>query len=60
MKAIEILFIKIDELNTKIKNVEDLDEKYKYATQIGDVVRAIEHLSKFRNENMTLYPNEYL
>lgn len=48
MKAIEVLFLKIDELNTELKQAEDLDDKYLYASLIGDVVCAIKYLAKDR------------
>lgn len=48
MKAIEILFVKIDELNAQLKIAEDLDDKYRYAELIGDCVAAIKCLSRDR------------
>ena len=53
MKAIEVLFCKIDELNTKLKTTENLDEKYKYVELIGDVVNAIKVLGRYRFESIS-------
>ena len=53
MKAIEVLFCKIDELNTNLKTTENLDEKYKYVELIGDVVNAIKVLGRYRFESIS-------
>ena len=56
MKVIEVCFEKIDELNAKIKCAEDLDEKYRYAELIGDVVNAVKCLG--RDRHSALHYNE--
>lgn len=60
MKAIEVLFLKIDELNKELKQAEDLDDKYLYAELIGDVVNAIKNLGRFRHLSCSNEVTDYL
>lgn len=51
MKAIDILFDRIDELNAEIKTESDTSEKVRKALEMGQVIRAVRELDALKWES---------
>lgn len=48
MKAIDILFAKIDELNSKIKSESDMKTKVFLAAEIKEIIEIISSINELR------------
>ena len=60
MKAIEILYLKLNELNNRLQAAEDLDDKYICIEKIVCIVNAIKDLAKYRIDNPQTNQDAYL
>lgn len=60
MKVVDMLYQKIDELNTCIKMETDMDNKYKCAREIGKVIEAIEVLRDIKEDLICPDSNQYI
>lgn len=59
MKAIDILFDRIDELNAEIKTESDTSEKVRKALEIEQVIRAVKELDALRWESYLNFDDKH-